>query len=49
MIMASSHETLLALLVIRDGNPPVTSRPRRKGPVIFSMTREKAVNQTVEL
>ena len=42
-------ETLLALLVIREGNPPVSSGPHRKGPVIFSMIREKAVGQTVEL
>ena len=42
-------ETLLALLVIREGNPLVTSGPHRKGPVILSMVREKAVDQTVEL
>ena len=42
-------ETLLALLVIREGNPPVTSEPRRKGQAIFSMIHEKAVVQTVEL
>ena len=42
-------ETLLALLVIREGNPPVTSGPHRKGPVIFSMICEKAVDQTDEM
>ena len=42
-------ETLLALLVIREGNPPVTNGPRRNDPVIISMIREKAVDQTVEL
>ena len=38
--------TFLALLVIREGNSPVTNG---KGPAIFSMIREKAVDQTVEL
>ena len=42
-------ETIFLLLVIREGNPPVTSGPHPKGPVIFSMIREKAVDQTVEL
>ena len=42
-------ETLFALLVIREGNPPVTSGPHRKGPVIFFMIREKSVDQTDEL
>ena len=42
-------ETLFALLVIREGNPPVTSGPHRKEQVIFSMVREKAVDQAVEL
>ena len=42
-------EKLLALLVIREGNPPVTSGPYRKGPVIFSVIREKAVYQIIEL
>ena len=42
-------ETLLALiLVIREGNPRVTIEPHPKVPVIFSMTREKADDQTVE-
>ena len=42
-------ETLFALRVIREGNLPVTSGPHPKGPVIFSMIREKAVHETVEL
>ena len=42
-------ETFLVLLVIREENPPVTSGPQRKGSVIFSMIRVKAVDQTVEL
>ena len=42
-------ETFVALLVIREGNPPVTTGPHRKGPVILSMIREKADDQTVEL
>ena len=41
-------ETLLALLAIREGNLPVTSGPHRKGLVNFSMTREQAVDHTVE-
>ena len=41
--------TLLALLVTREGNPPMTSGPHRKGPVIFYMIRQKAVDQTVGL
>ena len=31
------------------GGPLITSGPHRKGPVIFSMVRKKAVGQTVEL
>ena len=42
-------ETFLALLVIHEGNPPVTSGPHRQGPVIFSMIREIAIDQTDEL
>ena len=42
-------ETLLALLVTCEGNPPATSGPHRKGSVIVTMIREKAVDQTVEL
>ena len=42
-------ETLPALLVICEGNPPVTSGPQRKGPVIFFMIREKVADQTVKL
>ena len=42
-------ETLLVVLATREGNPPVTSGPHRKGLVIFSMIREKAVHQAVEL
>ena len=41
-------ETLLALLVTREGNPPVTSGLHPKGPVLFSMIREKAVDQAIE-
>ena len=42
-------EKLLVLPVIREGTPPVTGGPHRKGPVILSMIRENAVDQTVEL
>ena len=42
-------ETFLALLVIREGNSPVTIGPHHKGPVIFSMIHEKAVDQIFEL
>ena len=42
-------EALLALPATREGNPPETSGPYRKGPVMFSMIREKAVDQAVEL
>ena len=41
-------ETLLVLLDIRVGTPPVTSGTHPKGLVIFSMMREKAVDQTVD-
>ena len=41
-------QTLLELLVIHEKNPAVISGPHCKGPVIFSMIREKAVGQTVE-
>ena len=42
-------ETLLMLLVIREGNPPVTTVSHRKGTVTLSMDRAKAVDKTVEL
>ena len=41
-------ETLLALLVIREGIPLVTSGPHRKESVLFSVIREKAVDHTLE-
>ena len=42
-------ETLLALLDMREGNPPVTIGPHRKRPVILSVIHEKGVDHTVEL
>ena len=45
IIMASSDdmETPLVLLIIREGNIPITNGPHRKEPVMFSMMREKPV------